>query len=243
MPVALDVETTGLNPEQDRIVQFCLVQLNPKLEVQQSIKATVNPGIPIPPEATAIHGIRDLDVHGLPFFSKYASWIQGLLQPEEVVIGYNGNFDLDFLHYELVRAGEAGIPITQPLVDPCRIFRENYPHTLQNAVYHYLAERFSDNHEAERDTMATVRVLEAQLKAHALTLEQAISIPAYDWVDRGRRFYKQEGQICFAFGMHKGKPALEHPDYLRWMLERGTFNGDTKQIALQLLAILERRNA
>ena len=65
--VFFDLETTGLNTEKDRIIEICVVQISPG-EEQISYNRRLNPGIPIPAEATAIHGITDVDVADLPSF-------------------------------------------------------------------------------------------------------------------------------------------------------------------------------
>ncbi len=67
----IDVETTGLNPYSDRIVELSILKVHPDgMEEYKSHR--VNPGIPIPAKATAVHGVTDADVADEPMFKQYA---------------------------------------------------------------------------------------------------------------------------------------------------------------------------
>ena len=67
-PIAfIDVETTGTNPNSDRVVELSILKIHP--DGKEEYKShRVNPGVPIPAEATAVHGITDTDVASLPTF-------------------------------------------------------------------------------------------------------------------------------------------------------------------------------
>ena len=67
-PIAfIDVETTGVKPNSDRIVELSMLKISPSGEREYK-SHRVNPGIPIPPEATAVHGITDDDIADEPLF-------------------------------------------------------------------------------------------------------------------------------------------------------------------------------
>jgi len=70
-PIAfIDVETTGTNPHSDRVVELSILRIQP--DGKEEYKShRVNPGVPIPPEATAVHGITDADVANLPAFRQW----------------------------------------------------------------------------------------------------------------------------------------------------------------------------
>jgi DNA polymerase-3 subunit epsilon len=137
--VVLDVETTGTDVATDRIVQFCFWRV---ADDRQPYVRLVNPGRPIPPEATAVHGITDEMVANEPKFWQYASGIQAGLRifaearspnprPEisdTILLTYNGSrFDLPLLDAELRRCvygdrrlpglGDATGRITIPEID------------------------------------------------------------------------------------------------------------------------------
>src|SRR5258707_5035216 len=77
--LALDTETTGTNPRRDRIIELFFLELDGSLNPLESWGQRFNPGIPIPPAASKVHGITDADVVGLPLFQERPARIQRLL--------------------------------------------------------------------------------------------------------------------------------------------------------------------
>lgn len=125
--IALDAETTGSNPREDRIVELFLLEVDELLRPLRSWHQRFNPGLPIPNSATLVHGIRTADVEEAPPFRSFAHRIQNLLA-DAVLIAYNGYcFDVPLLHHELVRAGQAGLSPNQPVIDPYRLFLKEKP--------------------------------------------------------------------------------------------------------------------
>lgn len=236
--VALDLETTGLNPYEDRIVEFCLMRLDDELNVIETWTERVNPGMPIPAETTEIHGISDEDVADKPGFEAFApkvqEWIQGT-----PLMAYNHTFDLTAIHEELARAGQTGITLDHPTIDPYHIFRTHVPHSLTGAVRYYLDETMENAHEAEADVLAMVRVYKAQMAAYEdLENEASKNLIKLEkrFLDRQRKFYiDEEGIVRFNFGRDfRDQPALERPDILSWMLNKD-FGADAKRIASRYL--------
>jgi len=69
-PIAfIDIETTGLNTQQDRIVEICVIKIHPN-GAEETLNSVINPNVPIPIESTQIHGITDLDVKEKPTFKE-----------------------------------------------------------------------------------------------------------------------------------------------------------------------------
>ena len=101
--VVLDLETTGTKVHTDRIVEISPLKLLP--DGSHEIKTRrLNPGIPIPAEATAIHGITDADVANEPSFRQIARSLVAYLEGCDLC-GYNlWNFDLKLLINEFRRA-------------------------------------------------------------------------------------------------------------------------------------------
>src|SRR4051812_14815861 len=102
--IFFDLETTGVNPATDRIVEMALVKILPGGK-RETMAKRLNPGIPIPAETTAIHGISDADVQDAPAFKQIAKdlyqWLKGC-----DFGGYNcARFDLPLLVEEFLRAG------------------------------------------------------------------------------------------------------------------------------------------
>src|SRR5262249_41269583 len=91
--LALDTETTGLDPDTDRIISLAAAQLQRgRLYLHQATNFRINPERPIPPRTTAIHGITDRHVAGLPNFANRAGEVAALLQ-DHVLLGHNVIFD------------------------------------------------------------------------------------------------------------------------------------------------------
>ncbi len=234
--LALDLEATGLDPERDRIVEFCVVRLDGELHELERWSELVLPGIPIPDPVVAIHGIRDSDVEGRPPFTAFAERMQELVTPR-ILIAYNHSFDRDLLHYELQRAGQPGVAIDHPFIDPFQIYRRNHPHTLAGALRHYVGRGLPDAHRAEVDTDAMLDVLRAQRAMRQVPpdLQGAVEVPEKQWLDRARRIYRDDtGEVRLGFGKYRDQLLRDRSDYARWMLS-ADFPMDTKRAISSLL--------
>lgn len=160
--IALDVETTSLNPHRARIVQLGVVLLDRDMVQQAEWSQLVNPGCPIPGEATQRHGITTDDVRGAEPFSRVAARLRDLVV-KRVVVGYNVGYDLMILHREFRLAGLSGIPPNMPILDAYRIFCKQHPRTLEAALKTYCRQDHPRPHDAMQDVLATLKVLRAQL--------------------------------------------------------------------------------
>ena len=105
--LALDFETTGLDCVIGRVVEIGAVRFSLGKEgpvEEATISCLVDPGMPIPWQARAIHGISDEDVAGAPAFRDVANALLELAKGTTIV-GHNVRFDLSFLDAELLRSG------------------------------------------------------------------------------------------------------------------------------------------
>src|SRR5271155_4672609 len=99
----LDLESTGTTPTLDRIVEIAILKIYPDGQERSYLKR-INPGVPIPPEATNVHGIGDDEVRKCPSFKKLAPEISQFLDNCDLA-GYNLiKFDVPLLRYEFNRA-------------------------------------------------------------------------------------------------------------------------------------------
>ena len=241
-PLAIfDVETTGTDTQIDRIIEISVLKLAPGSEPDQRTRR-INPGMPIPPAATQIHGIRDEDVAGMPPFRKLAPTILTFIEGCDLC-GYNLRFDLRMILAEYQRAS-IPFPINgRRLIDPCRIFFTREPRDLTAALRFYCGKEHDGAHGAEADVLATLAVLDAQI-ARYQDLPRTVGelhdhLRDPNAVDFGEMFTRRaDGAIEFAKGKYKGQLlsdiARSKPDYLEWML-RGDFFDDTKAIAADAL--------
>lgn len=105
--LALDFETTGLDSTIGRVVEIGAIRFHIENELyveEASLSSLVDPGMPIPRQAKAIHGISDRDVAGAPAFGTVANSLLALAS-DAVIVAHNVRFDLSFLDAELSRAG------------------------------------------------------------------------------------------------------------------------------------------
>ncbi len=223
----LDLETTGLNPAKDRIIELAVIRVSPNGDVEERVRR-FHPGIPIPPEATAIHGITDEDVVHEPPFAARAKALAEFLESCDLA-GFNlRRFDLPILLREFRRAGVPFSVEGRRLVDVQTIFHREEPRDLSAAARFYLGREHKEAHSALGDIRTTAAVLAAQLQRYPHLPRDLDGLHAYcdevsPFQTQLERWFRREGEeLVFRRGKHRGRPlsqvASEEPDYLRWML-------------------------
>jgi len=173
--VIFDLETTGLDPTEDRIVEVSILRILPGWLEQPVQTRVINPGCPIPAAVTRLHGIGDKDVAGQPRFADIASDLFGCMSDYDLC-GYNMiEFDFPFLFCELKRAGLCLSASGRRLIDPMRIWnaREGRPpkgfrgqRTLAAAMKEFGCEWTGPAHTAGADVIACRDVLVAQVERY-----------------------------------------------------------------------------
>lgn len=245
--LAFDLETTGTDPRQDRIVELAWSSAEVPVRVDPPVKRErVDPGVPIPEEAQAVHGISDDDVSDAPPFAAIAAHVQRLVDGADVLLTYAGrSFDVPLLDAELHRAGQPGVDLgEQDEIDLYRVWQELEPRTLEGALRRFGASserKRHDAHDAGSDTRALWPVLRGISQAYAdrgreLDLEDLARLSAPEKeVDRaGKLRRREDGVVCFAFGKHQGEPVADHPEYADWLLG-ADFAEDTKTAVREAL--------
>ncbi|MDH3297098.1 MAG: 3'-5' exonuclease [Gemmatimonadota bacterium] len=235
--LAFDIEATGLNPYEDRILELAVVRVSDDTLV---FHAFFNAGMSIPPESTAIHGISDESVAGCPPFAACAEAVQALVDGAVLVGFVSRRYDTLMLDTELRRAGQKGLDLlTVKEIDLYRVWKESEPRDLETAVRRFLGRKHELAHQAVPDTAVLPPLLREIARVFGYTTDDMISLSRPDWeVDRsGRlRLDRESGEVVFNFGRHRGQPVRLNDEYLEWMLGAG-FPPDTKA-AIKLL----RRN-
>jgi len=250
-PLAVfDLETTGTNVGSDRIVEISIIKIHPDNK-EEVMTRRINPGIPIPAEVTAIHGISDEDVKNEPGFAELAPTLNQFLNNCDLG-GYNSNkFDIPLLVEEFLRTGIDFDLKGRRFVDVQNIFHKMEPRTLK-AAYRFYCNRDLDNaHSAEADTRATYEILLSQLDryedAEYTSNDGKISKPIVNDIKAlhefsfhnrnadlvGHLIYNQKNQEIFNFGKYKGKSVEEvfnnEPSYYDWMM-KSDFPLSTKKV-------------
>lgn len=239
--IFFDLETTGIDTAKDRIVEISMVKVNPD-GTEEVRTRRINPGIPIPPEATAIHGITDADVADAPKFSQIARSLEAFIRGCDFG-GFNSNrFDLPMLVEEFMRAGIDVDFKRRRFIDVQNIFHKKEQRTLVAAYKFYCGKELDDAHSAEADTRATYEVLKAQLERYEDLANDIDALAEFstrsDAADyAGRILYDEKGVEVFGFGKYKGRSVAEvfraEPSYYAWMMN-GDFPLYTKKVITEI---------
>mgnify|MGYP002522463001 FL=1 len=240
--IFFDLETTGVDTSRDRIVEISLVKIMP--DGEEIVKTRrINPTIPIPKEASAIHHITDEDVKDCPTFRQVARSFKEFIEGCDFG-GFNSNrFDLPLLVEEFMRAGVDVDFRNRRYVDVQNIFHKKEERTLSAAYKFYCHKELGDAaHGAQADTMATYEVLKAQLDKYP-DLENDIDfLSKYssrgETADfAGRIGYNDKGEEIFLFGKYRGQVVAKvfesEPSYYDWMM-KGDFPQYTKKVITEI---------
>ncbi|GHE62776.1 MAG: 3'-5' exonuclease [Bacteroidota bacterium] len=251
--VFFDLETTGINIAHDRIVELAFLKVMPNGETERKVQL-VNPTIPIPEEASMIHGIRNEDVADKPTFKEIAKSLAKFLEGCDLG-GFNiVRFDVPLLVEEFLRAGVDFEVSQKKLIDAQKIFFLMEQRTLSAAYKFYCGKELEGAHSAEADNEATFEVFKAQIEKYLGqpvtdasgrdlgTIENDMAsihnLVASHMVDlAGRMVYNDKNEEVFNFGKHKGRPVADvlkrEPGYYDWMMQ-GDFPLDTKRKLTQI---------
>ena len=239
--VFFDLETTGIDIAKDRIVEISMVKVMPNGE--EIVKTRrINPGMPIPPESTAIHGITDEDVKDCPKFKEIAKSLAAQIEGCDLA-GFNSNrFDIPMLAEEFLRAGVDVDLNRRKFIDVQTIFHKMEQRNLSAAYKFYCNKDLANAHSAEADTMATYEVLKAQLDRYPELENDVNFLSKYSSFTNnvdfaGRMVYNEKGQEVINFGKYKGRLVEEvlksDPSYYAWIMN-GDFPLNTKKMLTEI---------
>lgn len=239
--VFFDLETTGTNITHDRIVEISLIKVMPDgTEVEKTRR--LNPEMPIPAEATAIHHITDEDVASEPTFRQIANSLAQMLKGCDIA-GFNSNrFDVPLLVQEFSHAGVTIDLTRHKFVDVQNIFHKMEQRTLVAAYKFYCGKDLTEAHSANADTRATYEVLKAQLDRYPSLKNDIAFLSEFSSMNKnvdlmGRIVFNEAGKEVFNFGRYKGeeveKVFRNDPGYYSWMMQ-GEFAENTKQVITRI---------
>jgi DNA polymerase III epsilon subunit family exonuclease len=176
----LDLETTGLSADNDRIIEIGVLMLDPAGVEERYIGSLVNPFMPIPRAATAVNNITDKMVSSQPHFAKFAKGLARVLEGK-VIVGHNVvGFDLRFMRAEFSRAGVSWEPTA--VIDTLNCARKLYPSIPSrklDALCKLAGITNTNAHRAEGDVRATWELLCALQSAdvNSVTGLHAVTLP------------------------------------------------------------------
>lgn len=234
--IIFDLETTGKDPNTARIVELGCIKID--LDGNQTEKRyLVNPLIPIPPEATAIHGITDTMVAGAPKFIALSKGMLSFFAGCDIG-GYNSNeYDIPLLSEEF---GRCGLEFPEPgtnFVDVYKLAKHVTPMDLASVYKRYTGEELEGAHGAIADVLATTKVLFKILELHFDKDTSPADIDKLLQGDKirvdigGKLSYNEAAQVVWAIGKAEvlGKPVLDDMGFFNWVLAKD-FPEDTKRI-------------
>lgn len=240
--VFFDLETTGTNITSDRIVEISMVKVMPNGE--EIVKTRrINPEMPIPAEATAVHHITDEDVRNEPTFKQLAKSLREFIQGCDFC-GFNSNrFDLPLLAEEFLRAGvDVDLFKKAKYIDVQNIFHKKEERTLVAAYRFYCGKELEAAHSAAADTMATYEVLCSQLDRYDDLENSVESLSEFSSRGKtadfaGRIGYNDKGEEVFNFGKYRDQSVeavfRKEPSYYDWIMN-GDFPAYTKKIFTEI---------
>lgn len=245
-----DLETTGTDITKDRIVEICVVKVFP--DGHNTVSTwLVNPGMHIPEAVSAIHGITDEKVKDCPLFEQVAPQVAELMRGSDVG-GYNSNrYDIPLLAEEMIRVGQDFDMSDRVSVDVQTIFHKKEQRTLSAAYKFYCGEELDGAHGAQADTMATYKVLCAQLDRYEDLPNDMEALAEYTTQRKTADYagfvaYDENGDEVINFGKHKGAKVLDmwqrEPGYMGWIMT-ADFPHYTKRVIERVrLRLLSTKN-
>lgn len=205
-----DTETTGIQIEKNRIIEIAAYEAG----TGRSFEMLINPGCPIPFEATAIHHITDAMVANAPSFAEVALKFVEFCGSDSLLIAHNNDsFDKPFLKSEFTRHG-VSMPAWTFLdsLKWARRYRPDLPrHTLQ-----FLRETYgipaNNAHRALDDVIVLHQVFSKM--TDDLSFEQILHL-----------MQQQRDLLFMPFGKHQGLPLHDVPrDYIKWLSSSGSLS-------------------
>ena len=240
-----DLEATGVNVLEDRIVDVCVLRREPD-GTETVFSSLVNPGVPIPPEATAIHHITDEMVADQPRMVDLAPKLLEIFAGADLS-GFNAaRYDIPLLAAELKRVGVDWPGAGRRVVDSFVIFSRKERRDLTAAYKFYCGKDLTGAHRAEADVRATAEILWAQAERYPDLPQDVAGLEAWcnqvdpSRVDADGKFIWKSGEAAFGFGnKHKSKTLREvvrtDRGYISWMIEKGNFSADVVRICREAL--------
>lgn len=236
--VFFDLETTGVDVCNDRIVQIGITKVYVGGKREKKVRY-LKPTIPIPKEASDVHGIDAETVKNAPSFKEVAKSLRSFLAGCDLG-GYNIlGFDVPLLQEEFIRVGIMDWPEQGTrFLDSMVIYHEFNPRTLEAAYKYYCDKELEGAHDADVDITASIEVLDSQIAIHDIPdTSQGI----HEFCTKGRVDFaghlkrrEEDGVIIYARGKRKGSPVVDYKDYAQWMLSKD-FPYNTKKCLREIL--------
>jgi len=245
--VVFDLESTGLNITEDRIIELSYVKVYPDGREEGPKTYRFNPEKVIPQQAIDVHHITNEQLENEPTFKERAHDIARIFEGCDIA-GFNSNhFDIPLLAQEMGKAGINFDPSQHRFIDVQTIYHKREKRDLEAACQFYCGHPMENHHSAADDAKTTLEVLKAQLDYYANDEEPLVNdveyLSQYSTHNRnvdlaGRIIYNEQREPVFNFGKHKGKLVKDvftklDLGYYDWMM-KSDFAENTKQVITKL---------
>ena len=248
--VFFDLETTGINIAQDRIVEISILKVFPNGN-KESKTWLVNPVIEIPKETSDIHGITNEQVLNEPTFNELAPLVSEMIKGCDLA-GFNSNrFDIPLLAEEMIRAEVNFDMKGRDAIDVQVIFHKKEERTLSAGYQFYCDKSLENAHSAEADTLATYEILLAQLEKYD-DLENDIKyLSEFSTHNKRADFagfimFNKNNEEIFTFGKYKNQTVKsvlsKDQGYFSW-IQNADFPLYTKKVLKELKEKLNPRKS
>ena len=198
--VIFDLETTGLDMVNDRVIQLSYIKVYPDGKETRG-DMLINPEKHIPEVVEQLTGIKDADVADKPTFKQVAAKLNEEFTGCDFA-GFNSNyFDIPMLAEEFLRAGIDFDFSKCRLIDACTIFKKMERRNLAAAYKFYCGRKMEEDfeaHRADQDTEATYRVLMGELDMYAPGKQEEEERQLENDMDVLAQFSKQNDNVDFA---------------------------------------------
>jgi len=157
----VDVETTGFDPKRDAIVEVACLRMRGGAIVD-AFSSLVDPGRPIPAQASAVHGIYEADLRGAPTLARLEPRLRALVR-DAVVVAHNARFDVSFLPCISDRPIVCTMRMAKRLVDAPSYRNQDLRKSLRLKV----GSEGTRAHRAADDAYVTAALLRELLRRYA----------------------------------------------------------------------------
>lgn len=244
----IDLEATGVDLAQDRVIEICIVKYFPDEETE-IYYSRVNPeGRPIRPEAFEKHGISEEDLVDAPKFSEIARDVYEFVQGCDFG-GYNcKKFDIPMLLEELFRRGIHLRTKDFKIVDIYKLLVKLEPRKLEDVYKRFTGKELEGAHGAKADVLGTIEILKEMERVFDVpeTMEDVHEFVFEGEVDiEGKLKRNEKDEVVFNFGKHKDTE-IEHvyridPGYYDWIINKSDMTRYTKNIFKNVVVYLNKK--
>jgi DNA polymerase-3 subunit epsilon len=214
---SLDFETTGIDPLRDRVLSYALLS-----DQGDDLCGLINPNVPIPEAAAAVHGLTSAQLAGAPepaqAFAAISQWVSGVIQRGAGLVVFNAAYDLTMLRAELARHQVSqpdwdSLLVVDPMVIDWSIHRGSLGSRRLSDVATYYQVALDNAHDASADAQAARQIAYEIGKRHADVARGTLE----DLMVRQRAWYAAKAENWNAYARRVGR-TLDDPH--GWPLKR-----------------------